>query len=215
MYARSALKKLAFLFVGWMPMPRHPALDFPGLHMWWRLGWLRAWALRPYWIVRGLLGGSRVRLGKRVSVLGRLKMRGPGRVEIGDDVIIGDCCTPYTERRESLIQIHSSVYLNGTRFGCADRIEIGSHCILADCRIMDSDYHLLTADRNRPGQPVPSEAVILDENVWVAGGSAILKGVRIGKNSVIGFGSIVTKSVPENRVFAGNPAKDLGPIPSQ
>lgn len=37
--------------------------------------------------------------------------------------------------------------------------------------------------------------------------SIVLKGVTIGKNSVVGAGSVVTKSIPDNEVWAGNPAK--------
>jgi acetyltransferase-like isoleucine patch superfamily enzyme len=49
----------------------------------------------------------------------------------------------------------------------------------------------------------------LEENVWVGMNVIILKGVTIGKNSVIAAGSIVTKPIPANCLAGGNPAKVL------
>jgi acetyltransferase-like isoleucine patch superfamily enzyme len=51
------------------------------------------------------------------------------------------------------------------------------------------------------------ETVILRNGCWIGANSIILPGVEIGENSVIGAGSIVTKSVPKGVVVAGNPAK--------
>jgi maltose O-acetyltransferase len=45
--------------------------------------------------------------------------------------------------------------------------------------------------------------------VWLGGGVIVLPGVRIGANSVIGAGSVVTKDVPANVVAVGNPARVL------
>jgi len=42
--------------------------------------------------------------------------------------------------------------------------------------------------------------------VWAGGQSAILKGVTIGENSIVGFRAVVTRDVPPNVVVAGNPA---------
>jgi len=50
---------------------------------------------------------------------------------------------------------------------------------------------------------------IIENNVFIGVHSVILPGVRIGENSVIGAGSIVTKDIPRNSVVAGNPAKVL------
>jgi acetyltransferase-like isoleucine patch superfamily enzyme len=52
-----------------------------------------------------------------------------------------------------------------------------------------------------------SAPIILDDNVWIGAGSIILPNVRIGKNSVVGAGSVVTKDVAAYSVVAGNPAK--------
>ncbi len=49
--------------------------------------------------------------------------------------------------------------------------------------------------------------VIIQENVFVGAGSIITKPVIIGHDSIIGAGSVVTKSIPENEVWAGNPAR--------
>lgn len=47
----------------------------------------------------------------------------------------------------------------------------------------------------------------VEENAWLAGQSAVLKGVTVGKNSVVGFRAVVSEDVPSNVVVAGNPAR--------
>jgi acetyltransferase-like isoleucine patch superfamily enzyme len=49
--------------------------------------------------------------------------------------------------------------------------------------------------------------VIIEDNVFIGAHSTILKGVTIGVNSVIGACSVVTKDIPANQIWAGNPAR--------
>lgn len=49
--------------------------------------------------------------------------------------------------------------------------------------------------------------IVVGNNVYIGNSSIILPGVNIGNNVVIGAGSVVTKSLPDNGVYAGNPAK--------
>lgn len=49
--------------------------------------------------------------------------------------------------------------------------------------------------------------IIIEDNVWIGGGVIVLAGVTIGNNSVIGAGSVVTKSIPPCSVAVGNPCK--------
>jgi galactoside O-acetyltransferase len=51
--------------------------------------------------------------------------------------------------------------------------------------------------------------VYIGENAWICAGVIILPGVKIGKNTVIGAGSIVTKDIPDNVVAVGNPCRVL------
>ena len=70
--------------------------------------------------------------------------------------------------------------------------------------ISDSDWHGIY-DRALPVGK--SLEVVLEDNVWIGDSAIVNKGVRIGKNSIVGAGSIVVKDVPPNVVVAGNPAK--------
>ena len=49
--------------------------------------------------------------------------------------------------------------------------------------------------------------ISIGDNVWIGGNTVIMPGVSVGKNSVIGAGSVVTKDIPENVVAFGNPCR--------
>lgn len=54
--------------------------------------------------------------------------------------------------------------------------------------------------------------VVIEENVWIGASAVILPGVTIGQNSVIGAGSVVSRSIPANVIALGNPCRVLRPI---
>ena len=54
---------------------------------------------------------------------------------------------------------------------------------------------------------IKASPVVIDDDVWIGFNCTILKGVKIGKGSVIAACSVVTKDVPPNVIVAGNPAK--------
>ena len=86
----------------------------------------------------------------------------------------------------------------------AESIIMGDACMIAHgAYISDADWHGIY-DRAKPvGNTRP---VIFEDNVWIGDSAIICKGVTIGKNSIIGAGAVVTKDVPPNSVYAGNPA---------
>ncbi|NCP91159.1 MAG: maltose acetyltransferase, partial [Flavobacteriales bacterium] len=57
-----------------------------------------------------------------------------------------------------------------------------------------------------------SKPITIENNVWIGGNAVICPGVTIGDNVVIGAGSVVTKSFPNNVFIAGNPAKVIKTI---
>ena len=87
----------------------------------------------------------------------------------------------------------------------AKSIVIGDACMIAHgAYISDADWHGIY-DRAEPvGNAKP---VVFEDNVWIGDSAIICKGITIGKNSIVGAGAVVTKDVPPNSIFAGNPAK--------
>lgn len=112
--------------------------------------------------------------------------------------------TVYPQAR---LEIGQGCGFSGTVIGCFKEIilEKGVRCG-ANTLITDSDWHL---DDPRSGAPRP---IIIEENVWLGVNVTVMKGVTIGKNSVIGAGSVVTKDIPANVVAAGNPCKVIKTI---
>lgn len=192
------------------PRPKHPTLNQPGLHLRWRIGWIKGWVFRPYWKTLTLLGiAPKIYIGRRFSLIGRFIPRGPGKLFIGDDVIVSGITTPFTHSSNAEIHIGNAVFLNGTRFGASESILVGDECILADARIMDTDFHSTGLNRNSPTAPIEVRPIRIERNVWVAAQAAVLKGVRIGEGSVVGFGAVVTRSIPPAVIVSGNPAQTV------
>lgn len=77
-----------------------------------------------------------------------------------------------------------------------DNVRIGANCVIAD-----GDFHM---DDPRVGEPDP---IVIEDNVWLGYGVIVMKGVRIGKNSIIGMNSVVTKDIPDNCIAAGTPCR--------
>ena len=111
-------------------------------------------------------------------------------------------CIISTHSKHSIITIGKNCGFSGTTIGCFKSITIGNNVRCgANTLITDSDWH---GDDPRSGPPRP---VVIEDNVWLGYGSIVLKGVTIGKNSVIGAGSVVTKDIPANVIAAGNPCR--------
>ena len=85
-------------------------------------------------------------------------------------------------------------------------IKIGDHVLLGPNVSLYTSGHPIDVE-NRKKLFQFAKPIIIENNVWIGGNTVVNPGVTIGENSVIGAGSVVTKSIPANVVAAGNPCK--------
>ncbi len=102
-------------------------------------------------------------------------------------------------------------------FTCQDdtRVTIGEHCDFGPNVTITTPLHPMLADE-RTQLMCPdgvarrlcwAKPVVIEDGCWICANVTILPGVTIGKNCVIGAGSVVTRSIPANSFAAGNPCR--------
>lgn len=101
------------------------------------------------------------------------------------------------------VVIGDNVFINtGVVIAAKKKIHIGNRTIIGDQAIIyDTDWHGID------GKEVHSKPVEIGNHVWIGARAMILKGVKIGDNSIIAAGSVVPKNVDAGVIVAGNPAK--------
>lgn len=113
-------------------------------------------------------------------------------------------------KEDGIIEIGNNVGLSGVTIYAKKYIKIGDNCIIGgNVKILDNDFHPVdpVVRISKPSDGFDIQPVLVGENVFIGCNALILKGVKIGDNSVIGAGSVVVRDVPANCVVAGNPAK--------
>ena len=103
----------------------------------------------------------------------------------------------------AVLKIGTGTYFNrGAEVVASHAVSIGSHCRIArDVIIMDTDQHPLDAGS------LKMKPVVIEDRVWLGNRVIVLKGVCIGHDSIIGAGTVVTKSVPPYSVVVGSAAR--------
>ncbi len=119
-------------------------------------------------------------------------------------------------------RIWNGIKIDGNTYG---KVRIGNNCeivrgcffntswdgriIIGNNVVFGHDVSLYGVDHD-PADPafsVRSGDIIIEDNCWIASKASILKDVVIGSNSVVAYGSIVTKNIPPNMIVGGVPAK--------
>ncbi len=159
--------------------------------------------------------------GHLLGLLLRLKLRRAGIL-----IVMGGWHLPEIDDRGGRIEVGSCAFFPGVRLECwrgaqirigggtylnrnteivaAESVTIGRDCKIGrDVLVMDTDQHAL------PGAELRIEPVVIEDRVWIGARAIVLKGVRIGHDSVVGAGAIVTRDVPPRTVVAGQPARVL------
>ena len=155
-----------------------------------------------------------------------------GKIEIGDDVIVYYNSEFSVSGKGSIKIGDYCTFGSNLRLYCKENISIGNFVLIYwNVFITDYDAHSLNFEERQneiiyshnrlfprfSRKKVYSESefkiffssrpVIIEDNVWIGYNAVILKGVRVGKGSVVGARAVVTKDVPPYSIVAGNPAK--------
>ena len=122
---------------------------------------------------------------------------------IGDQVIINMNCTFLDD---NIIKIGNNVLI-------APNVQLytATHPINANERFVN-DWDERSGDLFFRTKALP---ITIEDNVWIGGGTIVLPGITIGRNSVIGAGSVVTKSIPTYSVAVGNPCRVIRELPKE
>ncbi len=157
---------------------------------------------RPWYdkLFRGLKGGT-ITIGRNFHCFNKVASNSIG--------IIQPCIFDILEDN-SFIKIGDNVGISGSTLNATKGITIENNVnIGSGCIITDTDSHPIKyCDRiNNIKASTNRSPILIKEGAFIGARCIILKGVTIGRHSVVGAGSVVTKSVPDNCIVGGNPAK--------
>ncbi len=122
-----------------------------------------------------------------------------------------------TREPGAVLEAGANLRVTGGSLCAANRITIGNNVVIgANTIIADTDFHPVDP-RERWIKPSEggAEPIVIEDNVFIGMNCLILKGVRLGQNSVIGAGSVVASDVAPFTIVAGNPARLVRRIESE
>jgi len=140
-----------------------------------------------------------------------------GKISIGNNCILRSA--PWSNsvimrrcfisaNRNASITIGNDCGFSGTVIAAANSIIIGNRVLCgANCVIFDTDFHPLNPIARFNDVIGETKSVVIEDDVWLGLGVIVLKGVTIGKGTVVTPNSVVSRSLPEYVVAAGTPAR--------
>lgn len=108
------------------------------------------------------------------------------------------------------VSIGAGCGISGSTIYAMKEISIGENVLIGgNCKIIDNDFHPLSASlrTEQKESDIKKRPIFIGDDCFIGANSTILKGTVLGKNCVVGAGSVVSGIYPDNVVIAGNPAK--------
>ena len=127
------------------------------------------------------------------------------KFSIGQDSTIEDFSTINNGVGNIIIGDRTRIGIGNVLIG---PVTVGSDVMFAQNVILSGLNHGFEDISIPPSnQPITTSPIVIEDEVWIGANATITAGVTIGKHSVIGSGSVVTKNVPPYSVAVGNPAR--------
>ena len=137
----------------------------------------------------------------------RLFIMNPANISSTGQVLFGDNVRLISEFNDSSLQIGADV-----EFGSNSRIDFSGGLKIDNSVHISSDVFVYTHSHGlEPRSKASKKFLEIDKSVWIGSRCTIMDSVdHIGEGAVIGTGSVLTKDVQPNEIWAGNPAKKIG-----
>ena len=156
---------------------------------------------------------------------GKIKIVNSGKCIFGKNLIFNNSltsnfvglfkpCTIYVEKT-GYLEIGDNSGFSGVSIYCSNRIVLGRYINCGgNVSIWDTDFHPLNFQDRRmnDNSKINSAPIVIGDDVFIGANSIILKGVNIGTRTIIGAGSVVTKDIPADEIWAGNPIRYIKKI---
>jgi len=165
-----------------------------------------------------LLWKEKVIYKKNILITGTISIKNKGRFTIGDNVIINSnkrinpigyhLRTDIRVLHNASLNIMNNVGMSNVNIFVQKSINIGNNVLIGGgTNIWDTDFHSIDYKQRicESDNNILCSAINIEDNVFIGANVTILKGVTIGNGAVIGASSVVSKSIPSNEIWAGNP----------
>lgn len=151
-------------------------------------------------------------LGRRLDpgnvVLGPVEVEGSGNVTIGTGALIHGGVVLETQGPGRIVIGDRVVLSRGVHIVAFDHVSIGDDCMVGEyTSIRDANHRPSSARMRDSGHD--AAPVVLERNVWIGRGAAVLKGVHIGDSAVVAANAVVTRSLPSGARARGIPARNF------
>ncbi len=163
---------------------------------------------------------KKVDKGENIKIRGRISIHGHGKITFGNDVNIistpsinpigGNPKAYFQAEKDGAIIVGNNVGMTAPAITAFRNVTIEDNVMLGrSVQIYDTDFHSLDYSIRISGgkEGAISKPITIKEGAFIGAHCIILKGLTIGRHSIIGAGSVVTKNVPDNEIWAGNPAR--------
>ena len=136
-----------------------------------------------------LLKLQKIEVSNSARLFSSVEIYGPNKIKIGNDTFIG----------------HNTL-INGSY---NSKVIIGSYVDISHRVTISTGTHEIDMIGNHTAGEGFYKDIIINDGVWIGMNSIILPGVTIGKGSIVGANSVVSKSLPSNVIAVGSPAKPI------